>query len=125
MTRGRLPISYSIDPKRRLVTSHLSGAVQEDEVHEHNRTLRTDPAFDPSYRQLIDLTGLTEILVGTRTINETAHDQFFKPGTRRAFVATSDAAFGLARMFALRADRDGQTIEVFRDMKLAEAWLGL
>jgi hypothetical protein len=120
-----VPASYAIDPKQKLVTSRLWGAVTEDEVHDHNRRLRTDPAFDPNYRQLADMTGITEVIVGTGMINETAIDQFFNPGTPRAFVATSDATFGMARMFALRAEGVGQTIEVFRDMRRAEEWLGL
>jgi hypothetical protein len=58
-------------------------------------------------------------------IEDTAHDQYFAPGVRRAFVASADTAFGLARMFALRAESMGQTIHVFRDRDAAEAWLGL
>jgi hypothetical protein len=121
--RGELPAVYEIDQKQRLVTSRLWGAVTEDEVHDHNRRLRTDPKFDPSYRQLADMTGLTEIIVGSKMINETALDQFFNPGVRRAFVASTDAVFGMARMFALQSEGLGQTIEVFRDRKKAEAWL--
>ena len=105
--------------------SCLSGIVTETEVHEHNRALRTDPDFNPGYRQLVDCTGLTEILVGTPTINAVSQDQYFTPGTRRAFIATSDVAFGLARMFALRAEGSGQTIEVFRERRVAEEWLGI
>lgn len=107
------------------MTSRLWGAVTEDEVHEHNRLLRNDPEFVPSYRQLVDMTGITEIRVGTNLINETSLDQFFAPGTRRAFVASDDAAFGMARMFALRAEGLGQVIEVFRDPDKARNWLGI
>jgi hypothetical protein len=99
--------------------------VTEDEVYDHNKRLRTDPKFDPSYRQLADMTGITEVRVGTGMINETALDQFFHPGTRRAFVASSDATFGMARMFALRAEGLGQRIEVFREREKAEEWLGI
>jgi len=120
-----LPTSYEIDPKLRLVTSRLWGAVREDEVHDHNQRLRTDPAFNPGYRQLVDLSGITEVLVGTKMISETAIDQFFSPGARRAFFASTDATFGMARMFALQAEGVGQTIEVFRDRRKAEEWLGL
>lgn len=116
---------YEIDAKRQLVTSRLWGPVTEEEVHEHNTRLRTDPKFDPSYRQLVDLTGITEIRVGTHMINETSLDQFFAPGTRRAMVACSDAVFGMARMFALRAEGLGQTIEVFREAAPAREWLGI
>jgi len=120
-----LPVSYLIDQNQRIVFSFLSGSVTETEVHEHNRTLRTDPDFNPSYRQLVDCTGVTEILIGTATINAVSQHQFFAPGTRRAFIATSDVAFGLARMFALQAEGSGQTIEVFRERRVAEEWLGI
>jgi hypothetical protein len=119
-----MPATYAIDSKQQLVISRLWGAVTEDEVHDHNRRLRSDPAFVPSYRQLVDMTGITEIKVGTGLINETSLDQFFAPGTRRAFIASSDAAFGMARMFALRAEGLGQVIEVFRDADKGREWLG-
>lgn len=108
-----------------MVTSRLWGPITEDEVEAHNKKLRNDPTFNPSYQQLVDLTGITEILVGTGMINSTALDQFFNPGTRRAFVATSDATFGMARMFAMRAEGMGQTIEVFREPQKAKEWLGI
>ena len=120
-----MPISYEIDPNQRLVISRLSGVVIDDEVRNHNERLRTDPQFDPNYRQLIDLTGITEVLVATPTVTAAAQDQYFTPGSRRAFVASTDTTFGLARMFALRAEAGGQTIEVFRDRKKAEEWLGI
>ncbi|HTD82785.1 MAG TPA: hypothetical protein VK648_03240 [Gemmatimonadaceae bacterium] len=119
-----MPISYDIDEGERRVTSRLWGAVTEDEVYGHNRELRSDPRFNPGYRQFVDLTGITEVRVSTNMISNTAHDQFFTPGTRRAFVASDDAVFGMARMFALQAEGDGQTIEVFRDPQKAEEWLG-
>jgi hypothetical protein len=99
--------------------------VTDNEIHEHNNKLRNDPQFDPSYRQIVDLTGISEVKVSTSTITETSLDQFFNPGTRRAMVATSDATFGMARMYALRAEGLGQTIEVFRDWPNAEEWLGI
>jgi hypothetical protein len=120
-----LPVTYHIDHKRRLVSSRLWGAVTDKEIHEHNDKLRNDPHFDPSYRQIVDLTGITEIKVSTVTINETSLNQIFNPGTRRAMVATSDATFGMARMYALRAEGLGQTVEVFRDWPPAEEWLGI
>lgn len=120
-----MPITYEIDSQRRLVTSCIWGVVTDAEIFQHNDRLRSDPRFDPAYRQLVDMTGVTEIGVSTSTINETSLDQFFDPGTRRAFVATDDAVFGMARMFALRAEGLGQTIQVFRDGGEAREWLGI
>ena len=120
-----MPATYEIDRQRRLITSRLWGPVTDREVFEHNEKLRGDPDFDPTYQQLVDLTEVTEVVVSTSMINETSLDQFFEPGTRRAMVAVDDAVYGMARMFALRAESVGQTIEIFRDSQKARDWLGI
>jgi hypothetical protein len=120
-----MPVKYTIDPSRKLVLSEISDPATESEVLEHNRLLRSDPLFDPSYQQLADMSGVTELLVPTSVVKETARDSFFSPGVRRAFVATEDGSFGMARMFALHAESQGQLVEVFRDRRKAEEWLGL
>ena len=120
-----MPATYTIDPDRKLVISKIWGPATETEILEHNRQLRGDPLFDPGYQQLADMSGVTEVLGSTNTIKETARDSFFAPGVRRAFVATGDGAFGMARMFALHAESLGQVVEVFRDCDAAEEWLGL
>jgi hypothetical protein len=120
-----MPVTYTIDPDKKLVLSEIWGPATETEVLEHNRRLSGDPMFNPGYQQLADMRGVTEILVSADTIMETARDAFFSPGVRRAFVASDDCIFGMARMFALHAESLGQLVEVFRDRGAAEEWLGL
>ncbi|MGH7605140.1 MAG: hypothetical protein ACRENK_14245 [Gemmatimonadaceae bacterium] len=120
-----MPATYTIDRERQLVMSRIWGPATEAEVLEHNRKLKTDPLFDPKFQQFADMTDVTEILVSTDTIEETAHDAFFAPGVRRAFVAKDDACYGMARMYALYAESLGQLVHVFREVAEAEAWLGL
>lgn len=122
---GRLPISYSIDPEQKLVTSRIWGIVTNDEVDEHNRQLRNDPLFDPTYRQLADMTGVTRNTVTTTNVQQTARDQYFSPGARRALLVADDTTFGLCRMYETYAESTGQILTVFRDRKQAEDWLGL
>ena len=120
-----MPASYAIDTERRLVLSRIWGSPTEDEILDHGRRLRADPSFQPDFRQLLDMSELKEILINPGSIRQAARDQFFSPGTRRALVAHSDATFGMARMYALASQVEGQTIEVFRDSCAAEAWLGI
>ena len=114
-----------IDVDRRLVRTRLVGAVTVAEVEEHNRALGLDPKFKPEFEQLVDLSEMTAILYDLAAVRKSATEHVFSPGVRRALVATSDAAFGMSRMFAMQSESEGQCIEVFRDMKEAEAWLGL
>jgi hypothetical protein len=123
--RVELPASYSIDPARRLVVTQVWGAATDEDILEHGRRLRADPLYDPTFRQLADMSGVTEILVKTGTIEDVSRGQLFEPGTQRAFVASSDAVFGLLRKYELHAETMGQTIRVFRVRQEAETWLGL
>jgi hypothetical protein len=120
-----LPASYSIDVARKLVLSLAWGVMTNDDVSDHNRMLRDDPLFDPSYRQLLDMSGITNDLVDIKTKQYASQEQFFTPGVRRAWVTSADYSFGMARMYAVAAERQGQTIGVFRAVREAEEWLGL
>ena len=120
-----MPANYVIDVERKLVTSRAWGALTDDDVREHNQALRADPLFDPTYRQLVDMTGITEDLVDTTTKRRESQNQIFVPGVRRAWVASQDYTFGMARMYAVAAESQGQNIGVFRARSDAEEWLGL
>ena len=120
-----MPATYAIDAERKLVFSRIWGSPTEEEILDHGRRLRADPRFQPDFRQLLDMSELKEILISTQSVRHAARDQLFSAGVRRALVAHSDAAFGMARMYALASEVEGQTIEVFREFCAAEAWLGL
>jgi hypothetical protein len=107
------------------VLSRIWGTVTNDEVDEHNRRLRADPQFDPTYRQLADMSDVTLNLVSADNVQETARDQYFAAGTRRALLVSDDTTFGLCRMYATYAETLGQRINVFREREDAEAWLRL
>ncbi|MDQ6872991.1 MAG: hypothetical protein M3037_13455 [Gemmatimonadota bacterium] len=120
-----MPATHLIDVERKLVISRAWGVMTDADVREHNRMLRSDPLFDPTYRQLVDMSGITEDLVSIKTKQAESDDQVFVPGVRRAWVASADYTFGMARMYAIAAESQGQTIGVFRAMREAEEWLGL
>jgi hypothetical protein len=120
-----LPAEYQIDVERKLVTSRAWGALTDDDVREHYQTLRADPLFDPTYRQLVDMSGITKDLVDPSTKQHASQNQIFLPGVRRAWVASQDYTFGMARMYAVAAESQGQNIGVFRARSDAEEWLGL
>jgi hypothetical protein len=105
--------------------SRIWGEVTNDEVDQFNERLRSDPLFDPTYRQLADMSDVTLNLVSADNVQETARDQYFAPGTRRALLVSDDTTFGLCRMYATYAESLGQVVSVFRERKEAEKWLGL
>jgi hypothetical protein len=120
-----MPASYAIDSEQRLVRSRIWGTPTEEEILDHGLRLRADPCFHPDFRQLLDMSEWEGILISSQRVRQSAREQFFSPGARRAFVAHSDTAFGMARMYALASEAEGQTIQVFREFCAAEAWLGV
>lgn len=118
-------MSYSIDPQRQLVRTRGWGVVSTDDLNDWIGSLLADRMFRPEFRSLIDLRRVTDVAVDPMTIARAASTPLFDAGARRAMVATSDSVFGVARMFASYAERIGQLIMVFRELWLAEEWIGL
>lgn len=118
-----MPISYTIDPARRLVVTRIAGVMSEEDVRALREQLRADPAFDATYANLVDLSEATDIQLSADTLGQLAVRSAFDRVTRRAIVATSPLQFGMARMFATINERHGHVVRVFRDSGEAEAWL--
>jgi hypothetical protein len=118
-------MSYKIDQERRVVLTRGWGVLSTQNLQDVMSHILLDPRFDPRYRSLADLTEVTSVTVDVMEVAHTASTPLYVAGTRRAIVASSDAVFGMARMFASFAERAGQEVNVFRDMQAAEAWLEL
>ena len=120
-----MPISYCIDSEQGVVLSRAWGNVTGAEVQAHERLLRSDPAFDPSFRQLVDIRDTTRIDMSATMMQHLAESRVFRRGHRCAFVTASHDQFGMARMFGAFAGLRGDDVEVFREWMPAAAWLGL
>ena len=91
----------------------------------HQRTLRADPKFRPDMRQLADSRSVTDVQVTVKAIHALIAGNPFGKGARRAFCASTELVFGLARMFELGRINPADEFRVFRTMNEARAWLGL
>lgn len=118
-------MSYRIDTARRLVVTRIWDTFSNDDLRDGISHLMADLRFDHRYRSLVDMRDVTSITVDTRVLVEAARTPIFTSGARRAIVALSDCAFGIARMYAAYAEHDGCSVQVFRDVAEAEKWLGL
>ena len=120
-----MPVSFAIDRDRTLVLSRAWGVLTDRQLIGAARALAADPGFQPHFRQLADLHAVTSVQVSGAGIRSMARVVPFGRGSRRAIVVSSDAAYGLARMFeTLRSDLADE-VEVFRSLEAALAWLKL
>jgi len=120
-----MPAHYKIDKARLLVLSIGTGVLTDDDLRAHMIRLTDDYEFDPSFRQLFDLRGVTEMEVTGAGVRELARMNPWKEGAQRAVVTNSEIAFGMARMFEMLTYSKPDEIRVFREMSEALAWLGL
>jgi hypothetical protein len=118
-------MNYRIDAARALVLTRVWGTFSNDDLRDGISRLMADPRFDDQFRSLVDMRDVSTITVDAPVVAQTARTPLFARGVRRAIVAPSDHAFGIARMYASYAEGDETEIAVFRDLAEAEAWLGL
>jgi len=122
-----MSVEYQIDPVRQVVFTRCCGLLTITEMWDACRRLRSDPAFDPDQRQLIDLVEVTGMDTPSDALQHFARDgDPFSGKSRRAVVAPQSFAYGIARMYeALREDKGPGELQVFRTRSEAAEWLGL
>ena len=123
-----MPMTYEIDREAGLVLIVGRGAVTDQEMVDCVSALRRDPDLEPSMPTLSDMRGIEvaftpDGIVRMIQVMEDTKDR--RDAVRAAIVADSDAAFGMGRMFEMRAqDRAEPKFGIFRDMESALDWLG-
>jgi hypothetical protein len=119
-----MPAFYQIDKERRLVTTTAWGVLTTDAILAHQQQLMNDPNFDPDFFQLSDFTQVTGVDIPTEDVRTIAEKNIFSPRSRRALVTDNSEFFGLARMFEILRDMEGEPgIRVFRNRDEALNWL--
>lgn len=115
---------YKIDKERRLVLSCGAGVLTKEDISGHMDRLSKDPDFDPDFSQLVDFTHITALEIEPEDVRRFAQRNIFSPRSRRAFVVKDDVQFGLARMFEIHRELNGETgIRVFRTLDEALDWI--
>jgi hypothetical protein len=122
--RGKMPATYEIDKKRRLViTTGLDQMTLADGLA-HQERLMKDPDFDPTFSQLMDFTGVDFSGIKANDIRKLAERNIFSSQSRRAIVAPSNLVYGFGRMFEMLRETAGENgIRIFRDLDGAVDWL--
>jgi len=116
-----------IDKERRLVVTKAWGRVTFAEIRAHQREFTSDPEFDPEFNLLIDATETEKLELSIDEAKIVASQGLFSPTSRRAFLASSPAIFGMGRLMgayhAMATKRE--QVCVFYNRAAALNWLGL
>lgn len=127
---GRLPampFDYAVYRDLRLVVSTGVGLVTWEQIKARQDQTKTDPSFDPEFNQIVDLSSVTGFDMSTDQTRLLARRQIFSPKSKRAFVATNPAVFGVGRMWETYTEfsNNPTEIHVFSDISSALKWIGL
>lgn len=119
-----MPGAYTIDETRGIVLSRAWGVLSDKEILGQARALAADSRFRPHFAQLADLLGVSAMNATAAGVQERASINPFGPGSRRALVVSSGAAYGFGRMYQIVRRDDQGEFEIFHDLDSALGWLG-
>ena len=120
-----MPLTYVIDKPCRLVTSTASGILTYADIVAHQKQLKADPDFEPTFDQLFDGTMVRKIELTAAEIQTVARQRLFAAGSRQAFATSGEFAYGMARMFEIYRETSGtgRLVRVFSGLEAAREWL--
>lgn len=122
-----MPCRYFIDKKRRLVINFGWDRLTFAEMQSQQSELLHDPNFDPTFNQLVDVSGVTILDMSVQEAKRIAVRGIYSPTSRRAVIATNPVVFGMGRMMDVHhsTETGRENVAVFSDRKSALEWLGL
>jgi len=122
-----MPFGYVVYKDLRLVVSTGLNRVSWTEIKACQNQTKTDPNFNPEFDQIVDLRATTSLEMTGEQARVLARRMIFSFSSKRAFVASRPAIFGMGRMweaYTELSDNPSQ-IQVFYDLSLALKWLPL
>ena len=101
-----------------------TGVLTKEDILDHMDRITKDPDFDPDFSQLVDFSQVTGVKFGPADVREFAERNIYSPKARRAILVKDNLQFGLARMFEIHRELNGETgIRVFRAYDEALDWV--
>jgi hypothetical protein len=121
-----VPVTYRIDKAHGIIRTRCTGAVTLEEVIGHFHQLERDPECPSHLDVLLDLSGETSIPTTEYLREITTEIARIRNKVQFgicAIAATTDALYGMLRMFQVVTEPYFREACVFRTVHEAETWL--
>ena len=119
-----MSLEMEIRTEEHLVITRWIGPLGDEGLVAADDAFRSNPMIKPEFDQLVDLEHATPGGITREGIQIlTTRPPVFSRTSRRAVVAPSDVAFGMARMFEQMRGDDAGEIRIFRTHEEAVSWL--
>ena len=103
--------------------SRASGLFTPDDVLAVRQRVASDPGFDPTYDQIIDLTDAADLRFDYNAMLSVAASSLSQSFVRRAIVARTPEQYSLACIFQVASEQSGQRIDIFATFDEAVEWI--
>lgn len=116
-------VSYHIDMQEQIVWTRAYGSMENDDLVLHGHKVKKDPAFDPGFQHIIDLSEITKNRINLDILKEAALVSPFHSQSYRAIIVPRDAD---TRFVEKITDIPGITpghLRAFRNEEDALQWL--
>ncbi|PYJ07518.1 MAG: hypothetical protein DMF06_15470 [Verrucomicrobia bacterium] len=120
-----MPVTVTIDPKRRLTITIGEGIVTDEEFLSAREQLLANPAFDPAFDRIWDFSGVTETRLSEAVVGRliaTAPNSE-KPICRAVVVSERPTPMKSILDFMTRTRQANRQIAAFPDRDRAEKWI--
>ncbi|MGA8270739.1 MAG: hypothetical protein WB919_04210 [Candidatus Sulfotelmatobacter sp.] len=118
-----MPVHSVVDLSNRVVLTVLSGVVTFREATAQVTKLRADPAFDPGFSELIDLSAVSEIQMSYAVLKSLMEIDPFSTTSKRALVNPSPKSISGAALLYRIMQSDEVCVQVFASTAEALRWL--
>ncbi len=119
-----MPGTLKIDRKRKLAVSTFYGELHDQDLVTHRATILDNPAFDPSFSELVDFSAVTSFQLSQGVLSGMAKSKsIFHDASIHVVVAPEDVAFHIASQYRDLTRATRPNLYVVRTVKEAYALL--
>jgi hypothetical protein len=115
-------LEYMIDVESKLVSVKFGKKLDFGDIERYAKLLQSNPQFQPSYSEIIDLTEVEELDLDVNEFLKLADNvDPFSPEAKRSFVVRTPLQSHAASMHKIL--RTQRNIEIFHTVEEAERWI--
>ena len=124
-----MPIEFKVFRKENYFISTWSGKVTDSEAIKIFKAFYTSPEWVPSMHELADLSQFDfssispEGLINMAKVNQMMLEEHNVTNIKTAVYTPHDLQFGMARIYEAWSADSPETVQIFRELHAAEAWL--
>jgi len=118
-----MPLEVTIDSARRVIMMRGSGVLTDADLASAHHQCETNPALDPSFARICDLSGITEVQVSDEGLDAWAANPISNPPVRHAIVCDRPPVLKRVLDYVRLSRKQFREISVFPSYEQAADWM--